>query len=590
MSRRMTVIVLAAVLVLGGAAGWALVGSGDEPETPDATRSETPAPSEEPPEPGVEAAVTVDPRATETAMAVLADDGTAADAAFAAAAVLSVVEPHYSNIIGGETSAIHHDAETGATQSLEAIGVVGEDFTLDSYRGGQPFGLDQVLTPAGWAGWMLLLDEQGSLGLDRLLEPAIDLAENGAEATAELARQVRLAIDGNAINGAAREVYVPGGSAVTEGEVVVQEDFAVTLRSLSEIYAGQDERAAGLQAARDLVQEGELAERIVDTVREGGGTFTLEDMAETEALLQETITLEHEGMTVHQNPPPSQGITMLVALNILAGAELGPQDLDDPDTAHLVIESLKLAMADREELVGDPEFTDVPVEELLDAAYGRDQLDRIDLEDSLDAPIPAGLDNTATFQVVDRTGDAVAVTSSTGYQLMQAGDTGIMMNNRLRYMTATDPSSPNSLEPGKKVRYTGNPWLVTDDEGVRFLGGTIGADTQAQVQAQHVLGVLSLGLTPAEAVERHRFVTQNTPGSVAPHGNPNQVRVEQSTPGGVVDSLRGRGQNVSLQSGAGPFGNGTMLGLSEDRLTAELAPEPRVPTSTGAARTPDEQE
>lgn len=589
MPRRILVLLVSLVLV-AGTAGWAFTRGDAEPRQNRQPEARASTPAEVAPEPGVEAAVTIDPRATAAAMDVLADDGTAADAAFAAAAVLSVVEPYYSNIIGGETSAIHHDAETGETRSLEAVGVVGEDFSLDSYRGGQPFGLDQVITPGAWSGWTLLLSERGQLGLDRLLEPAIGLAADGAEATAELSRQVRIALDTNAINGPARAIYAaPGGTPDGEGDVVVQDDFAATLRSLAEAYATAGERAEGLQAARDLVYEGALAERILAAARDGGATFTAADLAATEAVLRDTITLEHAGVTVHQNPPTSQGVTMLTALNTLAAADLGPDDADDPDTAHLVIEALKLAMADREAYVGDPEFTDVPVEELLDPAYGARQLERIDLDSSIDAPISGGLDNTTTLQVVDRTGDAVTVTTSTGYQLVQAGDTGIMLNNRLRYMTATDPDSPNFLEPGKKVRYTGNPWMVTDDDGVRYLGGTIGGDTQAQVQAQHVLGVLDLGLSPEEAIARYRFVTQNTPGSIAPHGTPNQVRVEQSTPDAIVRSLRERGQNVSLQSGSGPFGAGTMIGIAPDRLSAELATEPRVPTSTGEARTPEEQ-
>ena len=586
MSRTKLVVLLSSItlLVVGGVA-FAVVGSDDAP-APEASV----APPPESPEPApdhVEAVATIDERATDAAAAVLDDGGTAADAAVAAAAVLSVVEPYYSNVIGGETSALYYDAETSQVRSLEAVGPVGEDYERSSYRGGQPFGLDQTIVPAAWEGWMVLLAEHGELDLARLLEPAVTLAREGHAATPELARQVRSALQADSINGPAREVYVPGGTPVDAGDTIVQADFAETLQGIVDVAEGAGDREAGIQAARDHVYRGDLAERIVGAVRDGGGTFTAADMAGYEAQLLETITLEYEDAVVHQNPPPSQGLTMLTALNTIAQADLGPDDADQPATTHLMVEALKLAMADREEWVGDPAFTDVPVEGLLEESYGERQLDRIDDGASIDAPIDSTLQNTTTFQVVDRFGDAVAVTTSTGYQLMAAGDTGVMVNNRIRYMTADDTDSPNFIEPGKKVRYTGNPYLVTTQDGaLRMLGGIIGGDTQAQVQTQNVVSVLTFGLDATQAIERPRFVTQNTPGSIAPHSTPNQVRVEESTPGAVVSGLRDRGQNVSLQSGRQPFGSGSMIIVGDDGRSADVGLDPRIPEASGVERPP----
>lgn len=586
MSRTKLAVLLSSVtLLVAGGVAFAVVG-GDDAPTPEASVAPPPE-SAEPEADHVEAVATIDERATDAALAVLEDGGTAADAAVTAAAVLSVVEPYYSNVIGGETSALYYDAETSEVRSLEAVGPVGEDYDRSSYRGGQPFGLDQTIVPAAWDGWMVLLAEHGELDLARLLEPAITLAREGHAATPELGRQVRAALQADAINGPARAIYVPGGSPVDAGDTIVQTDFADTLQGIVDVAEGAGDREAGIQAARDHVYRGDLADEIVGAVRDGGGTFTSDDMAGFEAQLLEPVTLEYEGAVVHQNPPPSQGLTMLTALNTIAQADLGPDDADDPATTHLLVEALKLAMADREEYVGDPEFTDVPVDALLEPEYGQRQLDRIDDGSSIDAPIDSTLQNTTTFQVVDRFGDAVAVTTSTGYQLMAAGDTGIMVNNRIRYMTADDTSSPNFIEPGKKVRYTGNPYLVTTPDGsLRMLGGIIGGDTQAQVQTQNVVSVLTFGLDAAAAIARPRFVTQNTPGSIAPHSTPNQVRVEESTPGAVVSGLRERGQNVSLQSGRQPFGSGSMIIVGDDGRSADIGLDPRVPEASGVERPP----
>lgn len=162
-------------------------------------------------EPTTAAVITVHPLATQAAMDVLADGGTAADAAFAVAAVLSVVEPNYSSVIAGETSALYHDGETGEIRSMEAVGTVGSDFDLDSYRsrGATGFGLYQALVPGAWSGWILLLEEEGELGLDRLLEPAITLARDGHEASAALASQARSYLDAGGMNAPSREIYAP---------------------------------------------------------------------------------------------------------------------------------------------------------------------------------------------------------------------------------------------------------------------------------------------------------------------------------------------------------------------------------------------
>lgn len=571
--------VTAGVLVLGG---------DDETASPPRAAPETSA-APEPPEPHVEAAITVDPAATGAAMDVLAEGGTAADAAVAAAAVLSVVEPHYSNLIGAETSALWFDAEDEQVRSLDAVGTVGSEYDRGDYvgRGATSAGLYQSLVPGAWDGYMVLLAEEGSLGLDRLLQPAIDLATEGFEASADLAAQLAGYAGTASLNPAAASVYAPGGQPVRAGQTVVQEDFAATLRTISEAYTEAGDRESGLQAARDLVYEGAIADSLVDAIQSAGGYVTADDMAGYEAELVDAISVEYGDLTVHQAPPNTQGLTMLTALNTLGKADLSGGRAD-PDVWQLMIESLKLALADREEFVGDPEFTDVPVDELLAPAYGESQLARIDLDSSMQWPISDGLNNTTTFQVVDGEGNAAAVTTSTGFQLTAAGDTGVMLGSRMRYMEADDEGSPNYIRPGAKVRYTGNPWMATNAEGLSLLGGNIGGDTQAQVQTQHFLNIVEFGMTPAEAVAAPRFVSQAQPNSVAPHRVANDVRIEDGTPADVVASLRQRGQNLLPASGRGPFGTGSVIRIADDGQSAELGTDPRAGgTSTGDSRLAD---
>lgn len=558
-------------------------GAGPDPSAGE----ETTTPAEEAPTPGAAAVVTAHPLATRAAIGVLDDGGTAADAAVAAAAVLSVVEPFYSHVLGGETSALYWDAESGTLESLEAVGPVGSDFERQSYlaRGESGFGLYQSIVPAAWDGWMLLLEEQGRLGLGRILAPAIRAAR-GHSATALLAEQVGIALNNGGMNDAARAVFAPGGRAVQAGERVVQADLARTFEQLVAAYRGADGRDAGLEAARDLAYEGDLAERMLRALSSDGSPITAEDLASYEAEMVEPITLDWgDGVQIHQNPPPSQGITMLMALSVLRDA--GVEGPTDPDTVHTVVEALKLVMNDRNAYVGDPDFSDIPVQRLLSPGYAERQRARIDPGSARSGPLEGslpGAENTTTFQIVDAEGDAVTATTSIGLQLITAGDTGITMNNRMRFMEATQESSPNYIEPGKQVRYTGNPYVVTRDDRLWFLGGVIGADTQAQVQTQHVLWRLVSGLGPREAVNAPRVVTQSHRNSIAPHAVSNQTRVETSMPGGVVDSLRSRGHSLDLTSGAGPFGYGSMIQVSPDGRRVVVATEPRSPTSTAATR------
>lgn len=608
MRTRLLVVVVSMVVVAGLITAWAVrtdrgstpagpppatATSGSATSTPapgpsvTPTPTPTPSPTPTPEPPGVEAVATIDESATEAAMAVLADGGTAADAAVATAAVLSVVEPYYSNVIAGETAALWYDAESGEVTSLLGAGPVGEDFDRGTYRqrGEQAFGMHQTLVPGSWDLWMTLLAEEGELGLDRVLQPAVELAEDGFPASAVLAGQARSYLAAGGMNAAAQEVYAPGGAPVGAGDTIRQPDFADTLTSLVEAYESAEDREAGLEAARDLVYGGELGEQLVEEVRDGGGWLTEDDLAGYEAQVQPSITLDwDEDTTVHQVPPSSQGLTMLMALNTLRGAELAERD--EADRMHLQIEALKLAMADREEFVGDPAAGDVPVEELLDPDYGASQLERIELDESLDAPVDPGLENTTTYQVLDSAGNAAAVTTSTGYQFTQAGDTGIMVNNRMRYMTVDDESSPNYIDAGRQVRYTGNPWMATTPDGLWLLGGNIGGDTQAQVQTQHFLGIAELGLSVEEALAAPRVVTQSQPNSVTPHGVPDQTRIDDSVDQDVLDDLRGRGQQLQVTSGSGPFGTGSVIEVTEGGQEVEVGLDPRAPGASGDTREP----
>jgi gamma-glutamyltranspeptidase/glutathione hydrolase len=542
--------------------------------------------------------------ATEAGIEILEQGGSAADAAVAVAATLSVVEPWFSSVLGGGTWALYYDAAGGEVTSLDGVGPVGSLASVEDYgaRAGQP-GMHQSIVPGAWDGWMLWLDRYGRLPLGDVLAPAIDVAREGYEVGAamdfwldRLAQPILSWPDTAAI-------YAPEGELLGRGDAVLQLDLADTLETLADVYDANvaQGRSAALQAARDHVYRGPIAEAFVAASDARGGYFVLDDFAEFEAEIVEPIEVRYGGLRVLQNPPNSQGIVQLLALNILDGVDLSGLEPDDPDAVHWQVEALKLAFADRHYHVGDPDRIDVPVEALLSDAHADRQRARISPDEVLSWPIedvlPAATSasapraaarapaaaasdfrpsGTTTFHVVDRDGNAAAVTTSLGAQFNVIGDTGIHINNRMRFVALAD-GDPNQLTPGFKVRHTSNPYMALKGGVPYILGGNTGADTQAQGQLQQFLAVAEFGSTAQEAVARPRFLTTAFPATTYPYGVGNDLRVEFGTPSDTIEALSDRGHDVVV--GPGIWGIANMLVLEGDEIQAGA--DPRSGTTKG---------
>jgi gamma-glutamyltranspeptidase/glutathione hydrolase len=295
--------------------------------------------------------------------------------------------------------------------------------------------------------------------------------------------------------------------------------------------------------------------------------------------------VDYRGLTVYQNPPNSQGITMLMALKILEGYSFGDYEVDSPEAVHLQTEALKLAHSAKFYHVADPAFVDVPVDRLLSDANARAQRELISMSEALAWPIPdvlprragasvpgnsggdsravlAGnpgfdpdLAHTTTLHVVDRYGNGAAVTTSLGAQFLIAGPSGIHINNRMRMMSFYD-RVPNSIAPGKKVRHTSNPYLVLKDGELYILGGNTGVDTQPQGQVQQFISVVEFGLSPQEAVARPRFVTTAFPAGQWPFTAENELLME---PGFPEETRRWLAERGHVFGEGGIFGTANML-------------------------------
>ncbi|MFP4363626.1 MAG: gamma-glutamyltransferase family protein [Spirochaetia bacterium] len=565
------------------------------------------------------AAVTSHYLATESAVRVLEAGGTAADAAVAVAAVLSVVEGYFSHIMGGGVWALYYDAESDDVIAVDGVGPVPQAASLEFFQSqeAQADGIHWAIVPGAWSGWIQLLEEYGTKDLSFLLEDAIRVAEEGFQITAEARRFLGYDSDNIPNWEYSREIYMDdNGDIVNEGDTVYQRRIAETFREAAAAFDSARDQGynAALQAAHDYVYEGPVAESIVEYSDENDGFFTMEDFSDFEAQLVEPISIQYRDTTVYQNPPNSQGITQLIALNILEGFNFSHWNIDTPEAVHVQVEAVKLAHADKYFHIGDPEFVDNPIELLLSEEHASRQRQRINMNHAIQWPFVDILDlslideterlperalrhmrrvsgnfdesnhHTTTYHIVDQYGNGIAVTTSLGAQFLVAGDTGVHINHRIRHMWLEE-RNPNTVAPGKLPRHTSNPYIAFRNGGLYILGGNTGVDTQPQGQVQQFINMHEFGLTPQEAAAYPRWVTRAFPQTNAPYRAENVLAMESETPRLLRRALRRMGHEIVDNA---IYGMANIIRVNEDG-SIQTGADPRFPESRGTIRPEDNE-
>ncbi len=527
-------------------------------------------------------------QATQAAFEVLQNGGNAADAAFALAATIGITEPWFSGVLSGGTWALYYEAATNKVYALDGVSWSGTHATAEFFRDPDvpAYGMHQANVPGAWEGWMIWLDRFGSKNLGELMYRAIDLAENGHPANTSTIAAIRRQQDDILKMPHTKDVFMPNGKIPKLGELIYQKDMAKTLRSLVQVYNNNliNGRSAALQAATDYYYRGPIADKIVAFSKENGGHFELSDFHESKVDgIVEPISIDYKGITVYECPPNSQGITTLMALNILKGFDFSQYKIDGPEFIHLIAESLKLAHTDKYFYIATPDLYENPVEELLSDEYAAKQRARISMNSVLEWPIEGGLGdyqtprvergNTTTYSVVDQFGNVAAVTTSLGYNLLVVGDTGICINNRIR-MFEIEEGNPNIIEPRKKIRHTSNPYLALKDGKPYIAGGNTGADFQPQGQVQQFIRVVEYGLDPQIAVSLPRFETTSFPNVSHPHLALNELRIEAGFPEETLEALKAIGHRIGV---GGTFGSAQMTVIDPVTGAIMVGSDPRNP-------------
>lgn len=477
-------------------------------------------------------------------LGVLQRGGTAFDAAIAVSACQVVTEP-YSNHLGGDAFALCYVAKTGEVVAFNGSGAAPAAATRERFGTNIPArGLQSATIPGLVDCWFTLHRRLGTVGVRELLEPALDYAEHGFPAGYRYARTFAslLAQDQPGHVRDAVRTLTGLDAPPRPGEVIRQPDLAW---SLGEIAAG----------GRDAFYAGSIAERLCAFSRANGGLFTDVDLAQHRTDVREPISTTYRGFTVYGQPPVSQGAILLEEMNLVEGYDLAQMGWGSPDAQHVMIEAKKLAFADRHAFLGDPRFVRPVVDELLSKEYASRRRGAIRMEAAAES-VPHGelQRDTTYFCVADREGNAVSFIQSVFHLLgcgVVADGTGILFNNRMTGFSL-DPSSPNSLEPGRRPIHTLNTFLITRGRSLAYVGGTPGGHTQVQSNLQVIVNAIDYGMDPQSAIEAPRWEHGGSLGDL------DRLGIETRFPEATIAELARRGHRVEP---LGPWGHGSSFQL-----------------------------
>ncbi|HEY7856693.1 MAG TPA: gamma-glutamyltransferase [Terriglobales bacterium] len=511
--------------------------------------------------------------ASQAGTQILAQGGTAMDAAIAANAVLGVVEPESSGI-GGDLFAIYYEAKTGKVSAINASGWAPEGLTIARLRGqglsAMPqTGIESVTVPGAVAGWSALHDRFGALGWSELFQPAIYYADRGYPVTELIAAAWALEAGKLAGDQNGRKVFLHDGKAPQPGEMFRNPQMAAAYRLIASQGAG-------------AFYTGELARAVLATSHRLGGAMTQADLAEFKPEWVTPITTNYHGWQVFELPPNSQGMAALEMLNILSQFPLAQLPSRGVEELHLQIEAQKLAYSDLRRYVADPRFATVPVAGITSLAYAKTRAALINPQKANCAVEPGAPprlgSETIYLTVVDRNGNIASLIQSL-YSHFGSGvvvdEYGFTLQNR-GGLFDLDPALPNALAPHKRPFHTIIPAFMQKGD-VHMGFGIMGGLNQAQAHAQFVSNVVDHGMNIQSALEAPRFTKLDFGGCA--------VSVENRIAPAVRDALTARGHQLKvLGDFSSTMGGGQAVihdartgvnyGASDPRKDGAAVPEP----------------
>jgi gamma-glutamyltranspeptidase / glutathione hydrolase len=476
--------------------------------------------------------VTPHPLATAAGVEALRAGGSAVDAAVAANAMLAVV---YCNAcgLGGDAFALVWDPAARRLHGFNGSGRSPAGLSIEAVRAAghremPARGPLPITVPGAVDAWVQLLDRFGRRPLADALLPAAETAEDGYALTAITAGAIARSLP--TFDDAAREVFGPAGGP---GGIFRQPLLAASLRAIAD-------------GGRDAYYGGPIGDEIARAIQVAGGVMTPEDLADHRGDWVEPISTRYRDVEVATIPPNSQGITALIALNVLSALDW-PMDAPlSADRLHAQIEAVKVAWSERDRCVADPDRGLADPSVLLSSEQATWLASRLS-PDRAHRFIPTNPPGGGTVYLCAADADGMMVSLIESNYMgfgsgVMGGSTGIMLQNRGAYFSL-DPSHPNALAPRSRTLHTLMPGMLLRDGVAEVAFGAMGGDGQPQTMVQLVTGLVDDGLGPQALVDRPRFVLE-TEGAGQPLG---PVRIESDgVDAATVAALESRGHDVTL--------------------------------------------
>jgi gamma-glutamyltranspeptidase/glutathione hydrolase len=501
--------------------------------------------------------VSSQPLATQAGLDILKRGGNAIDATVCMAAVLNVVEPMMTGV-GGDAFILIYLAKSGEIKALNASGRAPYAATLDYFRDKKiaaipDAGMLPVTVPGALDGWAAVAERYGTMSLSDLLQPAIRYADEGFPVAEKAAHEWHKAAPKLAAHPNSAANYLVNGRAPNPGEIFRQKNLAASLKKIAD-------------RGKEVFYRGELAEEIVKFSRQNGGLLSLKDFRDHTSTWVEPITTNYRGYEVIEMPPNTQGMTVLHMLNLLERFDVRSLGYGSAAYIHLLVETKKLAFADRDRYLADPDVVHVPVDKLISKSYAAERIKRIDPQRAGEYPPGLGAvsGDTQVFCAVDKDGNAVSFINSLFESFgcgLAGGDTGIMLQNRGK-LFSLDPAHPNCVAPHKRSQHTIMPAMVFKDKKPFLIFGVTGAHMQPQGQVQVLANLIEFGMPLQQAMDAPRVN----------HLDGFEVALEPGFDAGVVEELKRKGHQIVAAANFGGSQGimihpeyGTLFGGSDPR-------------------------
>lgn len=523
----------------------------------------------------------VDAMATQVGVDILKQGGNAVDAAVAVGYALAVTHPQAGNLGGGGFMLLR--TKDGATTAIDFREMAPAGATRDMFldEQGNPDSKKSLTsplasgTPGTVAGLSLALEKYGSLPLNSVVRPAIKLAQEGFIVNDALADDLKTY--GSEVlpqHENSKAIFWKDGEPLKKGDKLVQQDLANSLTMIAE-------------NGPDAFYKGEIARQIAQQMQQNGGLITTDDLAAYQAVERTPVSGEYRGYQIFSMPPPSSGgIHIVQILNILENFDMKKYGFGSADAIQIMAEAEKYAYADRSEYLGDPDFVNVPWQALTSKAYAKSIAGQIDINKAKPSGeirpgklAPYESDQTTHFSVVDKDGNAVAVTytlNTTFGTGIVAGNTGILLNNQMDDFSAK-PGIPNvyglvggeanAVGPKKRPLSSMSPTIVVKDGKTWLVTGSPGGSRIITTVLQMVVNTIDFGMNVAEATNAPRFHHQWLP---------DELRVEKGFSPDTLKLLEQKGQKVALKEAMGSTQSimvgpdGELYGASDPRSVDDL--------------------